>query len=166
MAADNLDMQLEFFSFTGAKRDIKKLDQLILALPKSLANKGARKATRAQAKIVLEDAKALVPIDTGELERSLKVKARKRSRRNKGTVGHAVTTGQQLFVDDQFYGAFVELGTQKKEADPFLRPALWGNQARKWQVFINVLRAWLKNDAPQAAEKAGVDIGDVLDDLE
>lgn len=146
--------------------DTRELDAQLTALPKSLANKGARKATRAAAKVVLEDAKRLVPIDTGELERSLKVRARKRSRRNKGTVGHAVVTGEDLFRGDQFYGGFVELGTQHREADPYLRPALWGNQAKIFDEYKKVLRQWLIHDAPQAAKKMGFELGDLLDDLE
>lgn len=146
--------------------DITELDNKLLALPKSLANKGARKATRAAAKVVLADAKALVPEDTGQLKRSLKVRSRKRSRRNKGTVGHSVVTGESLFTGDQYYGGFIELGTRKKEADPYLRPALWGNQPEILRQYVAVLKSWLRQDAPKAAAKANFDLGELLDDLQ
>lgn len=127
--------------------DIAELDRKLAELPKKLRNKGATKATRAAAKIVLVDAKQLVPHDTGALEASIKVRARKRSRRNKGTVGHSVTTSEGLFKGDEFYGGFVELGTEKWEGDPYLRPAIWGNQIRIKQEFVNILRNWFNTDA-------------------
>ena len=127
--------------------DINELDRMLEQLPKKLRNKGARKATREAAKIVLEDARRLVPVDTGQLESSLKVRARKRSRRNKGTVGHSVTTSEGLFKGEEFYGGFIELGTSKFEGDPFLRPAIWGNQQRIRMKFVQILRDWFRTDA-------------------
>ena len=145
MPNDGIEMTVEFITIKRAREDIGALDRLLQAIPVSLARKGARKATRAAAKLVLAEARALVPHDTGELERSLKVRARKRSRTHRGTVGHSVVTG-----GDAFYGKFVELGTSHQAADPFLRPALWGNRTAKLQVYVNVLRQWLTRDAPKA----------------
>jgi HK97 gp10 family phage protein len=104
------------------------------------APKHIRKATRAAMnEIVLPDAKALVPVDTGALEASLKTRALKRS---KGRIGHQVTTSEHhhMFKGDQFYGGFVELGTEKMEADPYLRPALYGNENAIKQTFAEALK--------------------------
>ncbi len=134
------------------KIDIADLTKILAGLPVSLENKGSRRATRAAAKVVLADAKSLAPHDTGALERSLKVKARRRSRRNKGTVGHRVVTSEQeaVFGGEQFYGAFRELGTKFQDPDPFLRPALFGNQEEVLRAYRNALEDWLVNDAPKA----------------
>jgi len=115
-----------------------------------------RKATRAAAKLVLESAKARVPVLTGELESSLKVRAmkkRKGQRRGK-KFGHSVVTGEGFFVGDQFYGGFLELGTKERylkksgksvgripagEHD-FLRPALYDNKVAIRAIFNRVMR--------------------------
>ena len=147
--------------------DTTALDKALSRLPKNLANKGARKATREAAKIVQRDAVQLAPIDTGQLEASIKVRARKRSRRNRGTVGHSVMTGEHLFQGDQFYAGFQELGTEKMEANPFLRPALWGNQRKIFAKYREVLTGWLKTDAKvkKLQSDTGVSFSDLGEDL-
>jgi HK97 gp10 family phage protein len=62
------------------------------------------------AETVAESAKARVPVDTGALQKSIKAR---RSRQLEYTVGVG-----------EFYGFFVEFGTVKHAAQPFLVPAL------------------------------------------
>lgn len=126
--------------------DVRELDRKLKQLPDKVRKTGGRKATRAAAKIVLEDAKRLVPYDTGLLESSLKVRARKRSRKNKNTVGHAVVTGEGFFKGETFYGGFLELGTKHIDADPYLRPAIYGNQNRIREEWSRVLREWFHTE--------------------
>lgn len=104
---------------------VKEIDDKLHKFEGKVQKKALRKATRAAAKFVRDDAKALAPHDTGQLEASIKVKAIKRQR---GKIGHAVMTGEGLFKGETFYGGFVELGTQRMRADPYLRPALYGNE--------------------------------------
>ena len=67
----------------------KKLDRALKAMGPKLTKKILRKAVRRAAKPVLTTARARVPIDEGDLKRSLKIRAMKRSRRNRFRVGLA-----------------------------------------------------------------------------
>lgn len=143
-------------SFTG----IKELDDKFATLNESLQKKALRKATRAVAKMVLAEAKAEVRHDTGLLERSLKVKAKKRSRKYPQTVGLTVGFEDDLFKGDTFYAGFLEFGTEprqtKKTKTPanrgrieegkfdFLRAALWSYPEKKQAIFRDELLKWIR----------------------
>jgi len=60
---------------------------------------------------VVEEARRLVPVDTGRLRAS---------------IGFTYSTSRRVLTvyADEFYAAFVEFGTSKMAAQPFLRPAL------------------------------------------
>jgi len=119
----------------------KALDALLAGLPAKLQKKLSRQATRKAAKdIVLPEAKAIVPEDTGDLADSLVVRAIKRSR---GKIGHMVTTKEGFYKGDQFYGAFLEFGTKERQHKSgkqvgaiqphkfaYLRPAIYDNEER------------------------------------
>lgn len=130
----------------------KELDALLAGLEPKLQKKLSRQATRKAAKdIVLPAAKAAVPFDTGELEESLVVRAMKRSRNR---IGNIVTTKEGLWRGDQFYGAMLEFGTKERvqkttgravgRIEPrrfaFLRPAVYDNEARIRQLYVNDLK--------------------------
>jgi HK97 gp10 family phage protein len=58
---------------------------------------------------VADAAKRIVPVDSGDLQRSI----------------HTEVSAEGMFVvADEEYAAFVENGTSKQAAQPFLRPAL------------------------------------------
>jgi len=58
---------------------------------------------------IVDAAKRIVPIDTGDLHDSI----------------HAETTGEGMYVvADSEHAVFVEQGTSKMPAQPYLRPAL------------------------------------------
>ncbi|MDK1104035.1 MAG: HK97 gp10 family phage protein [Actinomycetota bacterium] len=103
---------------------ITGLEELLKALgslPKKVARQAIRKPLREGAKIVLAEAKRNVPKGkTGNLKRSLKVRAGKRK---KGTISIRVVTSEGWFKGDTFYGAFVEYGTHKMEARNYVRNA-------------------------------------------
>ncbi len=73
-----------------------------------------RRATRRVAAQIRNEARALAPRRTGALRKSITVKSAydKRSR----TASYRVVVGE-------FYGRFVELGTEHQPPRPFLRPA-------------------------------------------
>lgn len=88
----------------------KKLDKKLQELGATLAKKYMRKATREVAKDVLKDARSRVRVKTGKLRKSLKVRAMKRRGRMITEIGHVITTGEDLFKGDTFYGGFLEFG--------------------------------------------------------
>ena len=125
-------------------------------MPESLQKKALRKATREVAKLVLDTAKAYAPHRTGNLEASLRVRAMKRSRKNKHTVGNSVQTKEGMFQGDEFYGGFLEFGTEERTTKTgkstgkiddkefwFLRPALYAFEELKRTVFTTTIREWL-----------------------
>lgn len=104
----------------GLEELLKALDQF----PKNLQKKALRPALREGAKVIHKQAKRFVPVDEGDLKRSLKVRAAKRNRKGIVAVNVQTSSEANVFSGEQFYGAFVEFGTSKTPAQPFLRPAL------------------------------------------
>ena len=113
----------------------KAIDLMFSTLEPKLKRKALRKGTRAGAKVVLEKAKIRVPVDEGNLLRTMKVRAAQRdptTRRplQRGEVGHAVTHvapkgeyGRGSL--DPFYSQFVEYGTEVIDPSRYLRSSLY-----------------------------------------
>jgi HK97 gp10 family phage protein len=112
------------FEITG----IAELDATLNEMEKRTMRKHVARAVRTVAKKVLAEAKMLVPVDEGELKKSLKIRRAKRSRKLKNQVVDQVFTGEGFFKGDQYYGGFVEYGTVKMSARPFLRPAVYSQK--------------------------------------
>jgi HK97 gp10 family phage protein len=130
----------------------KALDVLLKGLPTKVQKKVSRNATRKAAKeIVLPAARSRTPVDTGELEESLVVRAVKRSRTR---FGHYVGTKEGHYRGDQFYGAFIEFGTKERRhksgkavgrIDPaknfaYLRPAVYDNQPQIRAMYVDAMK--------------------------
>ncbi|WP_225782666.1 HK97-gp10 family putative phage morphogenesis protein [Xenophilus sp. Marseille-Q4582] len=79
---------------------LKELGKLLGDLPEKLQRNVMRGALRAGAAPILREAQALVPVDQGELKKSLRVSARVKQ----GVPTASVKT-------DEFYAKFVEYGT-------------------------------------------------------
>ena len=77
-------------------------------LPKRVQGKVLRQSLRPAAKIVNEEAKQQVPVDTGALRKSLKLRAGKK--RKRGVVAIVVQTGAGFFQGETYYGGFVQFG--------------------------------------------------------
>lgn len=99
-------------------------------------NSKLRSSVRRAAKPMLDMAKQLVPRDTGQLASTLKIRALKRSRRNKNIVGVRVITDpallQQIVREDpsQVHNPlWHEVGTRDQPATPFMRPAMHSTAA-------------------------------------
>lgn len=80
----------------------------------NLAEAKAHKALADAALLVQRTAKQLVPVDTGTLKRSITHEFRGK---------HTVAVGSNVE-----YAPYVELGTSKMSARPYLRPALEANR--------------------------------------
>lgn len=127
-------------SIAGEKELIRMLKDLA---PKAM-KAAIREASRNTMKEVLADAKSMAPHDTGLLESSLTVRTATKIGRNR--IGHTVVTKDVFGGKDAFYAHFVEFGTKHGiKADPFLRPALWGNQDVATANFKKFLRAAIDN---------------------
>jgi len=86
-----------------------------------------RAALQKSARLVARSAKQKVPRRTGALQKAIGTRTSVRSATAESTIG---------FNRKAFYGRFIELGTSKMAAKPFLRPALDENQRQIVDTFI------------------------------
>lgn len=107
--------------FKGKQQLFNKLRRL----PDSVQDK-VKAATLQGAEMIADDARNRVPVRSGKLKRS--IKARRSEKNEFGAVAGS----------DEFYSRFVEFGTQKTTAQPFLFPAFKANRKR---VMDNVRRS-------------------------
>ena len=138
---------------------LSELQATLKALNEDMTTKIARYATKAAAKVVLEKAKALVPVDTGALKASLEVhEIRKTQLTSEYTVmvntftmkkykeGSQVRRhrieGHKTYEDwgDFYYGRFIEFGTVKMAARPFLRPAFEQSKDSALSEMVKAIR--------------------------
>lgn len=89
-----------------------------------------RDSLRSAARVVEKSARQKVPVDTGRLKKSITQRV---------TVQSAVGEALIGYRKEAFYGRFVELGTSKMAAQPFLRPALDENTDEIGRVFVQAL---------------------------
>lgn len=132
------------FVISGEAELDRKIRRLVMGEGPKSVNGAARKATRAAAKIVLEDAKSSVAHDTGKLESSLTVRTASKRSKRKNFVGHTITTREGMFESGRFYGGYLEYGTKNMDADQYLRPALYGNEDRVRSVFLTTFRGLIE----------------------
>lgn len=103
--------------------EIKGVDELLRKLrqlPEKVQKRVVVGAVRAAAKPLIKEARAKVPVDTGNLKKSIGVT--KRRSKNKNII-HFSISPRKGGKYNGFYGHFVEFGTSKMPAKPFLRPA-------------------------------------------
>lgn len=111
--SDGFDFKLEGFD---------ELDKALAKLDNRVQKRISLKALRAGAKIIAKQAKDNVPVNTGNLRKSIGTFAAKRKAFFKEVL--IGTRSGKKRKNDGFYGRFVELGTSKKRPQPFLRPAV------------------------------------------
>ena len=94
----------------------EKLERKLKQLPEHM-QEGLRTAVRDSAKAIRADARTRVPVDSGDLRKSIKF------RTAKGGLSATIRV-------DEFYGRFVEFGTTSQAAQPFLGPAAQAERTR------------------------------------
>lgn len=113
---------------------LKELGVSLRGLSRDMATKAARQAVAAGASVVRAQARKNTPSDTGNLKKAIVMK-RKRNTNLTEEYGVSVRVGKKSDVTrakagtgalgkDAFYARFLEFGTVKKAARPFLAPAL------------------------------------------
>lgn len=147
-------------------RGMKGLLEQLTRLQADLAAKALAKAGRAAFKPVLDAAKAMAPRDTGALADSLVLKVEKPKgddgvfrvgiKIGKGKAAKQAVIAAAAFGEGQSKGLpparrwhFIELGTSKLAAHPFLRPALDQNAA----LVVELLKAQLQAQIFKAVNK-------------
>lgn len=110
------------FTVTGLAELSKKLKEM----PVKLARNGLRAAVNAGAEVIRKDAVSRVPVDTGRLKKSIyKKQIREKSNNLQQTFFVGARNGKKYRQADKdaYYWRFLEFGTSKLPARPFLRPA-------------------------------------------
>lgn len=129
--------------FTGEVKLMKALSRL----EKKEAAKIVRPALRAGGKVVLEETKRRVPVDRGELRRSLKLRAARSSRR-RGAIGVRINTGtrEELGIPPwvkSYYPAHLELGAFMRPARSYMRTAMDAKREEAIAIISQTIRAGL-----------------------
>lgn len=134
-----------FYQLTG----LEAIDRKLVTLPERIQGKVARQAVRAGAKEFHGPAKAAAPSRSGDLERSLKVRAGKRSRRM--AVSAQVVTEDGWFKGKTFYGGFVEYGTRKMPGLHFLKKTFDANVEKVKASTIQTIAEGVEREAANDA---------------
>ena len=109
----------------------KELAKALKELGPRVGRKHLRGSTSKGAAVIRKKARELAPVDTGEMRKDIQIKREKTSGDN--VASYSVYTrsgkrsrlaGKARNVDkDSFYWKFLEFGTAKMAARPFMRPA-------------------------------------------
>lgn len=130
----------------SATFDIKALLKTLNTLPQNIQKNVMVGAIRAGANVVRDEARRLAPIDTGNLRKSIASIKRKG---DKNTIQFSVTPSRGG-KNNGWYAHFLEFGTSKMTAKPFLRPAFESQQ----DEVLQVTKEYIANRLPQEVEKA------------
>lgn len=141
---------------------LKELAAAMRELPDRVAKNALRRAVSAGAIVVRNEARARAPVDTGEMRRDIQVK------RERNSAGQMVATysvfvrsgkksrlaGKKRNVQrDSYYWRFVEFGTVKMAAKPFMRPAFESKKEAAVTQIAAVLDQGIKTAAAQLRKK-------------
>ena len=152
---------------------LKELGRKLEKLPNDMARKALQKGVNAGADVTKREARARVPVDTGYIKSQIRRRAankrlgklaraaavgvltdekagglqlgtaRKNRKRRNG-----VSTGLTGFANsDAYYWRFLEFGTSKMSARPFIRPAFESTKSQQIEKLKGVLKIWLYNPA-------------------
>lgn len=138
---------------------LAELRAALLELPRNIGRNVLRGAVNAGAREIAEEVKVRAPIDTGRLRAAVFRKhARELSSAMRQTfiVGvrsgkrhQQLTRGRRTVNLDAFYWRFVEFGTSKMSARPFIRPAF---DVKKFRA-VEAIKGYLARRIPLEAAK-------------
>lgn len=158
----------------------KELERQLHGFKATFAKKVVTKAARSAAKPILAKAKALCPVKTGNLKKSLKLRAVRSNRSGYAGVWIAPGTREELGIhkdDPYYYPSAVEFGRRpagggvagksRKErganpgmhARPFLRPAFDSLKDSSYRIFREELGVIIDREVARAKAKAAAKAG-------
>lgn len=97
-----------------------EMERLLKLLPERVAERVTKNALRAGARVIRDEAKDRVPVDTGDLRDSVVVRSPTQRQRKHGAA--LVVVGFEKPISRRAH--LTEFGTQHQPAQPFLRPAV------------------------------------------
>lgn len=134
----------------SGKIDNSQLMKALSKLPKNIQNNVMVGATRVAANVVRDEARILVPKRTGNLSKSIQSIRRKAQN---GQITFTVTPSKgRNQKNDGWYAHFIEFGTVKQVAQPFMRPAFESSENEALQVS----KQYIATRLPQEVMKAKI----------
>jgi HK97 gp10 family phage protein len=131
----------------NANIDNKALLKALHQFPINIQKNVLRGAVRAGAKPIVDEARALVPKDTGNLKKSIGIVSRKSKDRSKVKFSVTPRRGGKY---DGFYAHMIEFGTSKMQPQPFMRPAF----EKQDNQSIEAAKEYIAKRIPKEIEKA------------
>lgn len=112
------------FARTFKMQGVSELQRSLNQLPDKLRDNAMKNAAAAGARLIRDEAKRLVPVDTGNLRDDIVVarQVKVRGMRRKLKIAGRVFLG--IRGDSRFYSHLVEFGSSRLSPRPFFRPAL------------------------------------------
>ncbi len=141
----------------------KEFADALRKLGPRVAKNNLRRAVSAGAALVRNEARATAPVDTGELKKDIQMKREKDQRDGPLAAKFSVfvrsgkksrLSGAARDVDkDSFYWKFVEFGTSKMAAQPFLEPAFQGKKEDAVKIIGETLDAGIQKAARELTNR-------------
>lgn len=128
-------------------KGLRELQVAMRDLPQKLRRRTIQKALRDAAMPMRQDARAKVPKDTGTVRRNIVVQRSKKFNGRNGVFGVVMRVRKinkrmrAKGQGDPFYWTFVEFGTSKMPARPFMRPAFEANKQKALEIIRLQIRA-------------------------
>lgn len=101
---------------------LKELENTLRQIPKAMGRRAGLNALRSGGEPIAKAARAMVPVDEGDLRESIDVTTRL-SRSQTGDKGALAPVEMYVGPGPHPQGVLQEFGTYKEPAQPFLRPA-------------------------------------------
>jgi len=131
--------------------EFAEVQRVLTKLPMVIQEKVVVGATRAAAKVVADEAKRRVPVDSGLLKKSIGVAKAKKKDTPKDSVRFYIVPKTKVSITQSqiirgkkhkirvkgksFHGHFVEFGTKKMKAKPYLWPAAEASKTKAVKAF-------------------------------
>lgn len=131
---------------------LREAERALKDLGPDVARRVLRTAVKKGAEPMLHAARSKAPFDEGLLVSTIKVRTGVNRRR--GSAAAKVTTKDGDYKGESFYGSFIEYGTDKMPAQPYLRPAFDENKERSVIIIKAEIAAGVIREAKKAERKA------------
>lgn len=118
-------------------RGLKELDMLLQRLGPEIANKAGQQAANQAAKVIVDEAKRNVPVKSGDLQRSIVVRAEKKRYQLDGEV--VAVMGFKKPHSRRAH--LTEFGTSRSRKQPFFIPAMESKAREALDKLEEVLQA-------------------------
>ena len=122
---------------------LRELQDKLRTLAPNIARNGLRAAVSSGAALIRNEARLKAPKDTGEMARDIQIKRERDSTDFRALYSVFVRSGKKSRLSgkgrnvgkDSYYWRFVEFGTCKMAAKPFMRPAF---EAKKEEAVLAI----------------------------